>query len=566
MQGFVVGCDVFVMASSTIYFHLKATGEDDVMIETILRKDIILASHRKNVSISSDAFTATSGAFHRQGPGGSFIQESFHSSTDYPTYIAWQTLSTDLSEKIRQGSLRLNRANTLEYASITEEAGERSPLLHGRQTEKLSGSSISTPAVQQGIAWTVAAFLMVNTALGAGVLNYPAAYDRAGGIVSATIMQIAMMIMVGGTMLVLGYCSDLNNDNTYHDVLMSTCGKRAQQMAAGSILLSCYIICITFFIIIGDQYDRLFLSVYGADFCHNWYMNRRFTILVTALVFVMPLCYFQRLDFLKYASSLGIFVMLYPVFLTIYAYSKGTNEQVEMKTRPTSFIDVVVTMPVICFAYQAHEVVITIYSNLRDRRLANLTKCTVICMLFMFVVYCLIGTFGYLTYGSNVKPDIMQMFDASDPWVVFGITALIVKMVTTYPLLIFCGRGAFDGMYAEAMKLSADDYIHGERRRRLAITTGWFTTSLALSVVISSIGVVLELLGCLAAANVFIFPGMCLIGMAYKKDKFRLKHVKLIFCAGAVMTTFGVLIFGLVFVQSVKEYMETGGTHHLLCK
>lgn len=41
-----------------------------------------------------------------------------------------------------------------------------------------------------GITWPVAAFLLVNCALGAGVLNYPAAYDRLGGVLIATIIQL----------------------------------------------------------------------------------------------------------------------------------------------------------------------------------------------------------------------------------------------------------------------------------------------------------------------------------------------------------------------------------------
>lgn len=32
-------------------------------------------------------------------------------------------------------------------------------------------------------------FLLVNTALGAGILNYPAAYDRLGGIWISTVLQ-----------------------------------------------------------------------------------------------------------------------------------------------------------------------------------------------------------------------------------------------------------------------------------------------------------------------------------------------------------------------------------------
>jgi amino acid permease len=36
----------------------------------------------------------------------------------------------------------------------------------------------------------VGAFLLVNAALGAGVLNYPVAYDRLGGIGFSTFVQI----------------------------------------------------------------------------------------------------------------------------------------------------------------------------------------------------------------------------------------------------------------------------------------------------------------------------------------------------------------------------------------
>ena len=41
-----------------------------------------------------------------------------------------------------------------------------------------------------GMSWAVAAFLLVNTALGAGVLNYPSAYDKAGGVLTATAIQV----------------------------------------------------------------------------------------------------------------------------------------------------------------------------------------------------------------------------------------------------------------------------------------------------------------------------------------------------------------------------------------
>ncbi|KAL1440046.1 hypothetical protein MTO96_009863 [Rhipicephalus appendiculatus] len=497
-------------------------------------------SHRKGTVSFSETFASTTtngisgGAYYRRGPGGNFIQDSFHSSTDIPTYIAWQTLSTDLSERMRQGSVRLSRTNTLEYAPIAEE-DEKTPL-NIQDAASFSKSTGSRgpwpPSCWSTLLW------------GAGVLNYPAAYDRAGGILAATLLQILMIFLNVVTMLILGYCADLNGDNTFHDVLLTTCGRRAQQIAATSILLSCYGVCITFLIVIGDQYDRLFTSLLGPFFCHVWYLNRQFTTFATAVLFILPLCYFRRLDFLKYASTLGIFVMLYPVFLTIFIFSTEELEEVTMKTKPDNLIDLVVILPVICFAYQAHEVVVPIYANMRDRRLANLAKATVLTTAFLFIIYTLMGTFGYMAYGSAVKPDIMQMFSASNPWVLFGIGALIVKMVTTYPLLIFCGRGAIDGLYAEFTKLSAKDFIKGESRRRICITTGWFFHH---------------------PANIFIFPGLCLLGVFHQQEKFGLRRPMVVFAIGAVMVVIGSFIFGVVLLNTIMHDITEGNSHHLLC-
>lgn len=101
-------------------------------------------------------------------------------------------------------------------------------------------------------------------------------------------------------MFILVYCADFNQDDTYHDVLMSMCGKRAQQLSALSILLTCYGINVTFLVIIGDQYDRIFESLVY-DYLDFWYLDRKFTIFMTAILFIWPMCYAQRLDFLRHA-------------------------------------------------------------------------------------------------------------------------------------------------------------------------------------------------------------------------------------------------------------------------
>lgn len=477
-----------------------------------------------------------------------FFHESFSSSVDFPTYIPWQTLSSDLSDKLKHGSIRINRSNRVEYATIHEEG---TPLLENgaRKGEgPIGDGSVMTEAVKGGTSWPVASFLLINAALGAGVLNYPFAYDKAGGVYFAAFLQIIMMVILISTMLVLVHCADLNGDNTYHDVLMSMCGRRAQQCAAISILLTCYGICITFLIIIGDQYDRLFLSVFEKEFCNHWYLDRHFTISLTAIFFILPMCYFQRLDFLRYASTLGIFAMLYPVFLTIYEYYILPPQAGRVKTMPDSAVQVFVVIPVFSFAYQTHEIVVPVYACMKERNIKAFTKSTFLAMGFLFFIYCFAGSFGYITFGSLIAPDIMEQYDATDPVVLIGIGALVIKMITTYPQLVVCGRGALDGLYAEFAKLSTDDFIKGEYKRRIIVTTIWFITTVLLSVLTPNIGVVIELLGCLASVNIFIFPGICLIALALKEDDGLRKFTSIAkYIVASAMITFGAFVFGVVF-------------------
>lgn len=103
-------------------------------------------------------------------------------------------------------------------------------------------------------------------------------------------------------MFILVYCADINQDDSYHDVLMSMCGKRAQQISAFSIFLTCYGINVTFLVIIGDQYDRIFNSLLYNYIEDYWpFLDRKFTIFITSTLFIWPMCYAKRLDFLRHA-------------------------------------------------------------------------------------------------------------------------------------------------------------------------------------------------------------------------------------------------------------------------
>ena len=55
-------------------------------------------------------------------------------------------------------------------------------------------------------AYTV--FLIVNAALGAGLLNFPKSYDDAGGIIVAFMVQLALLLFIMIALIALAYASD----------------------------------------------------------------------------------------------------------------------------------------------------------------------------------------------------------------------------------------------------------------------------------------------------------------------------------------------------------------------
>lgn len=67
--------------------------------------------------------------------------------------------------------------------------GEKSPLLNSTVISESLASKSFVGNLQAGVSWKMAAFLLVNTALGAGMLNYPYAYGQTGGVICAALMQ-----------------------------------------------------------------------------------------------------------------------------------------------------------------------------------------------------------------------------------------------------------------------------------------------------------------------------------------------------------------------------------------
>ncbi|CAF1286969.1 unnamed protein product [Rotaria sp. Silwood1] len=330
---------------------------------------------------------------------------------------------------------------------------ENLPLLN---SENALDVSIRT---RPSMSWIMAAGLIVNAAMGAGLLNIAKAYDDAGGIFISSILHAVVVILVLGAYAILFVCCD-QSISSYEAFVLMKCGKVWQRICSVCIILYMYGLSITFFIIIGDQLDR-FLTFFDPLFCRHWYFDRRFTIPITSLLLIFPLCFSKTIKFLQIPSMLGAHVNAVPVFLSL-------------KSRA-------------------------------DCIKATITSTIVLILSYGFVAVC-----GYLTFGTKVDHDILMSYQPISSVVLIAIIMVAIKTYTAYPVNLFCGRTAIDSLSKESTtSLIATDprqSIEG----RILIVCLWFFSTLAAAVFLPNISIAIHYLGALAASFIFIFPGLCL--------------------------------------------------------
>ena len=89
---------------------------------------------------------------------------------------------------------------------------------------------------------------------------------------------------------------------------------------------------------------------------------------------------------------------------------------------------------------QCHISLVPIYACARDRRLLQFTTKTVFTALVLCILsYTVTASFGYLTFGSHVRADILSSYSPT-PDVLIAVVIIAIKMYTTYPILLYVGR------------------------------------------------------------------------------------------------------------------------------
>ncbi|XP_040501974.1 putative sodium-coupled neutral amino acid transporter 8 [Gallus gallus] len=388
------------------------------------------------------------------------------------------------------------------------ERGEGQPLLGLRNT----GSA--------GLSSAGAVFIMLKSALGAGLLSFPWAFNKAGGAVPAILVELGSLVFLVSGLAVLGYAAALSAQPTYQGVVRAVCGPAAGRLCELCFLLNLFMIAVALLRVVGDQLEKLCDSLYPPGALSEgspWYVDQRFTLPALCALVIFPLSVPREIGFQKYSSILGTLAACYLMLVIVLKYHlQGGSLGLLQATRPpraSSWTSMFSVIPTICFGFQCHEACVAIYSSMRNQSFSHWVAVSVLSMLICLFIYSLTGLYGYLTFGEDVAPDVLMSYPGNDPVVITARLLFGVSIVTIYPIVVLLGRSVVQDLWAHPKFKAVLVSERHERQSRVALTISWMAATLAIALFVPDIGKVIELIGGISAFFIFIFPGMCLLCM-----------------------------------------------------
>ncbi|XP_055066654.2 sodium-coupled neutral amino acid transporter 7 [Misgurnus anguillicaudatus] len=437
----------------------------------------------------------------------------------------------------------------------SEDAGERAWLLQSPSVDSVQPPNQSDDR-RGGTTSLGAVFIVVNAALGAGLLNFPAAFNMAGGITAGVVLQMCMMLFIISGLVILAYCSQVSNETTYQEVIRAVCGKVLGIICELAIAVYTFGTCIAFLIIIGDQLDKLFGAMgHDSETVSHWYTDRKFTITLTSILVILPLSIPKEIGFQKYASTLSVIGTWYVTIIIIIKYIWPDKEVSPglIPVRPASWTDVFNAMPTICFGFQCHVSSVPVFNSMKKPEIRPWWAVVTASMIICLFVYTGTGVCGFLSFGSSVSQDVLMSYPSNDIAVAIARVFIIICVVTSYPILHFCGRAVLEGLWLRFKGEQVETDVAKERRRRILQTLVWFCLTLILALFIPDIGRVISLIGGLAACFIFVFPGLCLIQAKLSEHDVRSASWHGMVAFGIVMVTIGAFIFGQTTTNAIYK-------------
>ncbi|XP_057610326.1 putative sodium-coupled neutral amino acid transporter 8 [Chionomys nivalis] len=400
-----------------------------------------------------------------------------------------------------------------------------------------------------------AVFILLKSALGAGLLNFPWAFYKAGGLVPTFLVALVSLLFLISGLVILGYAASVSGEITYQGVVRELCGAAMGKLCEACFLTNLIMISVAFLRVIGDQLEKLCDSLLP-DVPQPWYSAQDVTLPLISVLVIFPLSALREIAFQKYTSILGTLAACYlALVITVqyYLWPQGLVDQPHPLLSPSPWTSVFSVFPTICFGFQCHEAAVSIYCSMRNQSLSHWALVSGLSLLACCLVYALTGVFGFLTFGTEVSADILMSYPGNDTAIIVARILFAVSIVTVYPIVLFLGRSVMQDFWKRSYWATRGPPVLADPSGpwvRLPLTFLWVSVTLAMALFLPDLSEIISIIGGISSFFIFIFPGLCLI-CAVDMEPMGPRVKRCLEAWGTLSVLVGTFIFG----QSTAEAM-----------
>jgi len=377
--------------------------------------------------------------------------------------------------------------------------------------------------------WISSVINLANTILGAGLLAMPSALSKMGIFLGIFVIIWAGTTAGFGLYLQTRCARYVERGHVSFATLSQLTYPNLSIIFDAAIAIKCFGVAVSYLIIIGDLMPGVVVGFApGIDVA--FLVDRQFWITAFMLI-VIPLSFLRRLDSLKYTSVIALFSIAYLVVLVVAHYIKGDTLADRGTVRVFEWsgaVSALAAFPVIVFAYTCHQNMFSILNEIADNSHFRTTTVIFASIGGACALYILTGITGYLSYGDNIRGNIVSMYPTAAASTI-GRLAIVILVMFSYPLQIHPCRASIDACLkwrprrrettegspsrnslistgpkpAAAARTEMSDY------RFAVVTTVLIICSFITAMTVSSLEKVLAYVGSTGSTTIsFILPGL----------------------------------------------------------
>lgn len=399
-----------------------------------------------------------------------------------------------------------------------------------------------------------AAAMLVNAAVGAGVLSLPFAF-RSAGWAGALIVLLVVASLQSFTLYVLSRWAEQTGSSSYGTLVYKALGPKVSVIVNIVVFVYLYGSAVAYLVILGDcltPFARLFFGSVEA-----WYTNRKVLTTLFSSAFILPMC-FGNLNSTTGASILNFFAFLVVIGIVMFrSFQTIRGHKHSMEGFHPFSPNFMAAVPITVFGLQCHAQVASVYDSLSEELLHTWLRASsfstlernngvpllsewyrlrsisrrkgsrhqhspkVLVMTMVIVVaisttalgYAVVGLSAYMAYPASVQSNVLNTFPETDTLIQIARGVVGLLQIASFPINHLPARNA-----AKDILTCLVGSVPGGKLFTIVETVLFFATTLAISLLITDLGAIFSLVGG-TCGSVIIFgvPGILILKYSYNK-------------------------------------------------